>query len=295
MSSDSTSNMDPHIQQFLSYLGAEKGLSFNTLEAYQSDILGFCRFIHPEPIATASEQSILSFLTSLHDQHYSSATLCRKVVVLKLFFRFLKREGISSIDVAQYLEAPKLWQLIPEVLSVEEMERLLSQPDSQSEMGARDKAILLITYASGLRVSEVCQLSLHDLDDGPVRVRGKGGKDRVVPIAKAAVDAVDHYLLFFRKQAKDNDPLFVTSTGKPIDRQTIWARVKFYAKRAQIVKPISPHTLRHSFATHLLENGADLRVIQELLGHANVKTTDRYTQLSQTHLREAFKAFHPRP
>ena len=153
-------------------------------------------------------------------------------------------------------------------------------------------------YASGLRVSEVCGLNLHDVDDTVVKVTGKGGKERIVPIAVQAVAAIDHYLVTFRQHCDGNEkepPLFVSENGKRIDRTTVWKRVKFYAKLAKITKEISPHTLRHSFATHLLENGADLRVIQEMLGHSNIATTDRYTHISQRHLTDAFEAFHPRP
>ncbi len=149
-------------------------------------------------------------------------------------------------------------------------------------------------YASGLRVSEVCGLNLHDVDDTVVRVKGKGGKERIVPIAASAVAAIDHYLVTFRPDNKDT-PLFLSEKGKRIERTLVWKRVKHYAKLAGISKVISPHTLRHSFATHLLENGADLRIIQEMLGHSNIATTDRYTHISQRHLTEAFENFHPRP
>ena len=150
-------------------------------------------------------------------------------------------------------------------------------------------------YASGLRVSEICGLNIQDLDDASVRVKGKGGKERVVPIAQAAVKAVDHYLINFRRANQEEPALFVTSKGRRIDRVEVFRRVKRYAQIAGITRSISPHTLRHSFATHLLENGADLRVIQEMLGHASIATTDRYTHISQTPLQDAFQAFHPRP
>ena len=162
-------------------------------------------------------------------------------------------------------------------------------------IGSRDRALLEVLYASGLRVSEVCGLDITDVDDDFLRVKGKGGKERVVPIARSAVAHIDHYLLHFRaSHGKKNEALFVSKKGKRLDRTLVWHRVKFYAQKAGIVKSISPHTLRHSFATHLLENGADLRVIQEMLGHASVATTERYTHISQKHLTEAFKAFHPR-
>jgi integrase/recombinase XerD len=186
-----------------------------------------------------------------------------------------------------------MWQLIPEVLTVEEVTRFLGAPDRETAVGARDFAIFQVMYASGLRVSELCGLNIGDISDDQVRVRGKGNKERVVPIAASAVAAVDHYLVHSRKEG--DGALFLSNRGQRIDRVAVWERVKFYAKKAVISKEISPHTLRHSFATHLLENGADLRVIQELLGHANIATTDRYTHVSRKHLHAAFEKFHPKP
>jgi integrase/recombinase XerD len=179
------------------------------------------------------------------------------------------------------------------VLTIEEVSRFLQAPDIETPMGARDQAIFLVMYASGLRASELCGLNTSDVSDDQVRVRGKGNKERVIPIAASAVAAVDHYLAKFRTEG--DGPLFLSSQGRRMDRVALWERVKFYAKKAGISKPISPHTLRHSFATHLLENGADLRVIQEMLGHANIATTDRYTHVSRKHLHEAFEKFHPKP
>jgi integrase/recombinase XerD len=170
---------------------------------------------------------------------------------------------------------------------------LLAQPDPETALGARDKAILEVLYASGLRVSELCGLNIQDVGEEAVRVKGKGSKERIVPIAPSALQSVDHYLGKFRED--EEKALFIGPHGKRIDRTVVWARVKFYAKKAAISKEISPHTLRHSFATHLLENGADLRVIQEMLGHSSISTTDRYTHISRKHLHEAFEKFHPRP
>lgn len=200
-------------------------------------------------------------------------------------------------NVTLYLESPKIWQLIPEVLSVEEMERLLAQPDPETNVGSRDRAILEMLYGSGLRVSEVCGLKIHDVDDKFVKVFGKGSKERVVPVGAKAIEAVDHYLARFRDQTDSSrqQALFVNQRGKPIDRIFVWKMIKRYANEAGIVKNISPHTLRHSFATHLLDNGADLRVIQEMLGHASISSTDRYTHISKSRLHEAFGKFHSRP
>jgi len=285
------------LSDFLSYLGSEKGLSSNTLSAYRRDNASLIQFLKEKGIERAilvTEEHIIAYLTDAKEKRYADSSLCRMVIAIKVFFRFLIREGVIEIDPLALLDAPKLWQLIPEVLSLAEVNALLAAPDLEADAGVRDRAILAVMYASGLRVSEVCGLNIHSIDDSMLRVKGKGGKERVVPVAKVAVDAVDAYLVQVRKEGK-GDALFVTEKGKRIDRNFVWKRVKLYARKAGIVKNISPHTLRHSFATHLLENGADLRVIQEMLGHASIATTDRYTHLSQRHLTEAFAAFHPRP
>lgn len=288
------------VDAFLSYIGAEKGLSPHTVAGYGSDLQAFCTFIRQEygcPFPSVTHDHIIAFLSELKEKGYASATLHRYVVSLKVFFRFLCREGSIQSDPTAFLEGPRLWQLVPEVLSIQEVEHLLQAPDLTTKIGARDKAVFQVMYASGLRVSEVCMLNLHDINEGVVRVMGKGGKERLVPIAPAAVEAVDHYLLHFRQEVtvRDNPPLFTSARGKRLSRTVVFRRLKFYAKIQGITKSISPHTLRHSFATHLLENGADLRIIQELLGHASVATTDRYTHLSQKHLDAAFAAHHPRP
>lgn len=278
------------IEGFLSYLGSEKGLSKNTLEAYGRDIRFLTQFLQGK---AATEEEILGFLRTLKDKGFASSSICRTLVAVKVFFRFLKKEELIAKDPTIHLDSPKLWQLIPEVLTINEVARLLAQPNPESRIGARDKAMLEVLYASGLRVSELCGLNMQDVGEEAVRVRGKGSKERVVPIAQTALKTVDHYLGKFREDKEE--ALFLGSQGKRIERTAVWARVKFYAKKAGILKEISPHTLRHSFATHLLENGADLRVIQEMLGHANVGTTDRYTHISHKHLHEAFEKFHPRP
>lgn len=289
--------MDGVISDFISYLSSERGLARNTLAAYGRDLKGFARFLESRRIgdfALVTEGEIVLFLAHLKSRRYASSSLCRALVAVKVFFRFLKRERLIKEDAAVNLDTPKLWQLIPEVLTMAEVEGLLAAPDVTTAQGARDRAILEVIYASGLRVSEVCGLNINDVDDGFVRVKGKGGKERLVPIAAPAIKSIDRYLTEFRKK-EDADPLFLSSKGNRIDRIYVWERIKIYATKAGITKNISPHTLRHSFATHLLENGADLRVIQEMLGHSNIATTDRYTHISTQHLTDAFEAFHPRP
>ena len=291
--------MQRTLEDFISYLGSERGLASNTLIAYQRDLQLFWKILQKRDIAELSEieeKDLLFFLNELKTKEYASSSVYRFMMTLKVFFRFLKREKIIPQETAFYLDTPKLWQLVPEILTISEMEKLLSLPATDQFLGARDKAIFEVLYASGLRVSELCSLNIRDVDDDFVHVKGKGGKERIVPIARKAIDAIDHYLHNFRHTVDEQDQaLFISKTGNRIDRMTVWNRVKFYAKKGGIVKEISPHTFRHSFATHLLENGADLRIIQELLGHSSIATTDRYTQISQKHLTASFEAFHPRP
>jgi integrase/recombinase XerD len=214
-----------------------------------------------------------------------------------MYFRFLRKEGLLDYDPTLHLQPPKLWQKIPDVLTEEEVERLLQAPNLETLIGLRDKAFLEVLYGSGLRVSEVCTLNLYDIKEQSIRVVGKGSKERVIPIAKVAVKAVDEYILKDHRghiKDKQGEPLFLTVSRKRIDRVTIWARVKYYAKIIGLTKTISPHSLRHSFATHLLNHGADLRVIQELLGHADIATTDRYTHISKERLLKSFHDHHPR-
>lgn len=287
------------IDDFLIYIASEKGLSQNTIEAYSRDIqslIHFAKTCHVLSFEEITERTLIDFLSLLKSKNYATATICRTLIACKVFFKFLKREGVVKEDVTFHLNTPKLWQLIPEVLTQTELESLLNACDIQTPDGARDLAILELLYASGIRVSEACALSLYDVDDEFVKVMGKGRKERVVPLGKKALAAIDHYLIHFRDETHESrhEKLFVTSSGKPLDRIMIWKIVKKYAQKAGINKNISPHTLRHSFATHLLDNGADLRIIQECLGHASIGTTERYTHISRTKLHESFDAFHPR-
>ncbi|NGX53653.1 MAG: Tyrosine recombinase XerD [Chlamydiae bacterium] len=288
--------MDDSVSDFIAYLRSEKGLSANTVDAYQRDVNTFGDFLKKKgrtDFLGATQEEIVAHLSRLKKQDYASASISRALIAIKVFFRFLKREGLVEKDISHTLETPKIWQLIPEILSTQEIDRLLAAPDPETFLGARDRALLEVLYASGLRVSELCGLTIYDVDDTYVRVLGKGNKERLVPIGKKAIGAIDHYLLHFRDQFS-GDRLFVTRHGKPIHRVSVWKRVKEYAKIAGITKSISPHTLRHSFATHLLDQGADLRVIQEMLGHSNISTTDRYIHVSQRKLKEAFSKYHPR-
>jgi integrase/recombinase XerD len=285
------------LEDFIDYIRIEKGLSPNTVEAYRRDLSSFLHFLNGENSFRAEdfkEERILSFLSEKKNKGYADSSLCRLLVSLKVFFRFLKKEGILEKDVGKYFEMPKVWQLIPEVLTFSEVERLLGSPDPSNWLGARDKAILELLYATGIRVSELCNLKICDVDDCFVKVLGKGKKERVVPVGGPSLEAIDHYLIHFRKEA-GSDFLFLSRNQNPLDRISVYQRVRYYAKKSGIEKNISPHTLRHSFATHLLENGADLRLIQEMLGHEEIATTDRYTHISSYQMRQAFELFHPRP
>lgn len=291
--------MEREVDDFCLYIASEKGLAQNTIEAYRHDTLVFVQFLRDRGVPSfekVDQSEIVEFLGLMRAKNYASATICRALITIKVLFRFLKREGLVSTNIALYLETPKLWQLIPEVLDFEEVERLLMAPKQDTFVGARDRAILEVLYGSGLRVSELCRLQIYDVDDTFVRVMGKGSKERLVPIGKKAIEAIDHFLGHFRCEY-DSDKMkeiFLTRSGRPIDRITVWKMVKERAKQAGIIKNISPHTLRHSFATHLLDNGADLRVIQEMMGHASINSTDRYMHISRSHLQEAFDACTPK-
>ncbi len=287
-----------HISGFLAYISSEKALSKNTIDAYIKDINFFTDFLKDKGLVSflaVKEMDIMEYLAVLKNKQYASSTICRIFVAIKVFFRFLKKENEIKKDISRYFDIPKIWQLVPNVLTYKEVEKLLNVPDDTSFIGARDKAVLELIYATGIRVSEACSIKINDVTDDFIKVTGKGKKDRIVPIGKKAIQAIDHYLLNFRKDITFNDYLFISKNEKKIDRVTIFNRIKHYAKLADINKTISPHTLRHSFATHLLENGADLRLIQDMLGHEDISTTDRYTHISKGHLNKAFKHFHPRP
>lgn len=288
--------MNEWLKDFISYIASEKGLSQNTVLAYETDLKKFVAFLTSNSISSFKEvngESIYLYLSNLHKLKFASSSIARNLVTIKVFFRFLKRENLIETNFAKYFELPKLWQLIPDVLAPYEIENLLQQPDINSFEGARDRAIFELLYSSGLRVSEICNIEICDVDDQFVRVLGKGNKERVIPVGRQAIAAIDHYSELRGETSEQK--LFITNKQKPITRFAIWHRIKFYAAKAGISKKVSPHTLRHCFATHLLDNGAELRVIQEMLGHASINSTERYLHVSSAHLHQAFEQFHPRP
>jgi integrase/recombinase XerD len=286
-------SFDSSVKNFLIYISSEKALSKNTILAYERDLRFFVEFLKDRrsDFQSVDGDDIVNYLGFLKTKNYASSSIYRAFVALKVFFRFLKREGFAAVDIGLF-EIPKVWQLVPVVLTYPEVEELLKQPDIKTYIGARDRAILELLYATGIRVSELTNLLIKDVGDDFVKVKGKGKKERIVPVGKKALEAIDYYLVNFRK---DGEFLFLSQRGKKINRIDVYLRIKIYAKMAKIEKNVSPHTLRHCFATHLLENGADIRLIQEMLGHEDISTTDRYTHLSQNHLKNAFKNFHPRP
>ncbi len=287
-------NGEIELQDFLEYLASEKCLAENTRIAYAADLRQFLLFLQEKSVLLKDvDESILQEYLFSH-RSYAESSRARFLISVKVFFKFLKREKVLKDNPAAVLTSPGKWQLIPEVLSEEEVLRLLNAPDSSSREGARDKAILELLYSSGLRVSELCSLKLNAVDETTVRVLGKGGKERIVPLGQPALAAIDHYL--GKGRGEDGmDQLFVNSRGKPIDRVFVWKLVKYYSQKVGIRKNVTPHTLRHTFATHLLDHGADLRVIQEMLGHSSISSTDRYTHVSRSRLIDAFHSFHPKP
>ena len=295
--------MNELIEEFLGYLSVERGLAKNTLVSYKRDLQGFFDYLKSRRVASmdrVSRQMIGSFMLAEKDRGLSANSVSRELACLKTFFKFLVRERKIKEDVTSVIESPKLWKRLPSTLDLDEVEKILKMPNVREIMGARDKATLELMYATGMRVSELINLKMDDVNMnlGFVKCFGKGGKERIVPFGKKAKESIDRYLdkarpSFLNK--KVSNALFLTRLGKPMSRQTFWKTIKKYAKEARIKKDISPHSLRHSFATHILERGADLRIVQELLGHADISTTQIYTHVSKDRLKSIHKKFHPRP
>ena len=287
--------MYSEVEDFYLYIASEKGLAKNTQEAYKRDVEHFLKelgYSAKDSWKSVQESDLLKFLGYLKDNEYASSSILRALMALKVLFRFLKREGYIEKNITLYLSSPRIWQIVPQVLSLIDVEKLLNEPNIKLKLEARDKAIFEVLYSSGLRATEVCTLKIRDVGDDFIKVMGKGSKERLVPIGKKAIEAIDYYLSHYRNDKEPN--LFLTQNKRPIDRILIYKRLKFYSQRAGITQKFSPHSLRHSFATHLLDNGADLRVIQEMLGHASISTTDRYTHVRQSRLKNSFDQFHPR-
>jgi integrase/recombinase XerD len=293
---------DRWIDHYLSFLTVEKGLSPNTLESYSRDLQDFMAYLAEQGLpglADIQATAILGYLIHLRHRGLTPTSRARHLVTLRGFFRFLHQEKILPHDPAALIELPKAGRHLPGVLSGREIRALLAAPPLDRPVGLRDAAMLELLYAAGLRVSELIRLKVLDLnfDAGFVRVFGKGGKERVVPIGRPALSVLNRYLdqarpLLLKGEASTF--LFVARRGRPLSRQGFWKLLKKYAVQAGIRHPVSPHTLRHSFASHLLEGGADLRVVQMMLGHADIATTQIYTHVSMERLQSIHQKYHPR-
>lgn len=290
------------LESFLAWLELERGLSKNTLQAYTRDLLQCVEFLAGEGVAdwqTVEPAQLSAWTASLSRADFARSSQARKLSALRMFAKHLVRENLRKDDITELLGAPKLSRKLPDVLTREEVDRLLNAPSAVTPHGLRDRAILELFYSSGLRVSELCGILLQSihLDDGYVRVFGKGSKERVAPIGSAAVKAVQDYITGGRPhfiKPRTGSELFLSQQGRAISRKMVWVLIKEHARRAGIKKPIKPHLLRHSFATHLLEGGADLRAIQEMLGHADISTTQIYTSVQSQRLADEHALYHPR-
>jgi len=296
------------IGNFLNYLTVEKGFSENTIAAYRNDLHQLAGFIEEEatkrgsipPWASFDRQSMLSYLLDLRQRNYAATTIARKVAAVRSFFKFMVAEGLIKANPIQDVRSPKIGRSLPKPISFSQVRLLIEQPGKLSTPEAkRDGAMLELLYASGMRVSELVSLNLGDVDleNGYVRCLGKGNKERVIPIYEQAVLAVKEYIEETRPQLVHNDDekaLFLNPRGERLTRQGFWQKLKGYAKSANLKSEVTPHTLRHSFATHMLSGGADLRSVQELLGHANISTTQVYTHLTTEHIRRTYEQSHPR-
>ena len=295
--------MKEQIIDYLHYLTIERGLSQNTRKSYERDLEQYLTFLteqHIKDWEAVDRVLILSFLQQLQQSGKSSATIIRMVSSLRRFHQFLRQERFTDHDPMQHIDSPKKQQKLPDTLSLSEVERLIETPDTKEVLGIRDRAILEVMYATGLRVSELIGLQLKDLhlSMGLLQTTGKGDKERIVPLGDLAIQWIETYLEearpFLTRKHPEESHLFVNNHGKQLSRQGIWKNLKALVRKAGITKNVTPHTLRHSFATHLLENGADLRTVQELLGHADISTTQIYTHITKKRMTEVYKQHFPR-
>jgi integrase/recombinase XerD len=289
------------IRSFLNYIRVEKGLARNTLLAYGQDLGKFAAFAaaRGKSLQDIDRDDIVEFLTSLYRRRLDSRSVARHLVTLRVFFRFAQGEGLIPNDPTEHLQSPRIRMRLPSFLSVEEVDRLLAQPDLTRPGGLRDKAMLELLYSTGMRVSEMLDLTLDDIryEMGYLRCMGKGSRERLVPVGRPALRAIERYLRHGRAKLlnkKTSPYLFVNHLGKRMSRTGFWKILESYGRQAELRIRLSPHKLRHSFATHLLERGADLRSVQLMLGHADIATTQIYTHVVQDRLKQIYKAHHPR-
>lgn len=295
--------MKENLEEYIRYLRIERGLSENTIESYSRDLKQYTEYLKQQEVedwAKVDRYTILSFLQQLKEWKKSSATIIRMVSTLRRFHQYLKQEQLSPVDPMLHIDTPKKAQHLPKVLSMPEVETLIETPNVDEVLGLRDRAILEVMYATGLRVTELTELKMDDLHlaIGLIQTLGKGDKERIIPIGDAAIKWIETYLQHSRNKLEKPDKrspyLFLNHHGRKLTRQGIWKNLKALVIKAGIEKEVTPHTLRHSFATHLLENGADLRVVQELLGHSDISTTQIYTHITKQRMAKVYKQYHPR-
>lgn len=291
------------VQEYLAILKVERNLSDNSISSYENDLRKFIEFIESKKINDLDKidyKNVVQFFDEQKKFNLTSSTVSRYTSSLKGFFSFLSEQKYIKKNPTVNLSSSKLSRKLPSVLSFEEVEAILEQPDTNSRLGLRDRALLELLYSSGLRVSELLNIKLSDLffDDEVIRVLGKGSKQRIVPVGSSAIKWVSKYLKTIRpllmKKLKSENLVFLNSRGSKLSRMAIWKIVKKYCEQAKITKEVHPHTFRHSFATHLLEGGADLRAVQEMLGHSDISTTQIYTHIDREYVKQIHKDFHPR-
>lgn len=294
--------MNALVDQFLDYVSFERGLSANTRSSYEADLRRLIVYLEAQGVSSlnsVTRRHLLDFMMAEKDRGIGVNTIARRLVAIKVFFAFLVREGLLAKNVTEAMDSPRLWKVLPGVLSVRDVDRLLQAPCGDDPVSLRDKAVLELMYGTGMRVSELADLEMDwvNLEEGYLRCTGKGNKVRVVPFGGKASDAMRAYLKDARSamlRQKVSSHVFVTYRGAKFSRKGLWKMIKAYAGRAGVDSNVHPHTLRHSFASHLLANGAPLRVIQEMLGHADIATTQIYTHVDQGRLRTVHSKFHPR-
>jgi len=290
------------IEAFLRYLVADAGLAENTVVAYRRDLRDFTNFLRgagQDSVRTATRQQVIDYLGHLRKLGLKRGTVARKLTAIRQIYKFLLREDLTDTDPTANVDGPRLSKRLPEVLSEEQCMRLLQVPDVGTPKGLRDAAMITLLYATGLRVSELVNLDIHALnvEEQLVRVKGKGGKERLVPVAPAALELVSRYMTTARAEFDkhgNTSAIFLTRLGRPFTRAGFWKMLKQHAAAGGLPKTLSPHTLRHSFATHLLHGGADLRAIQEMLGHSSLSVTETYTHVSDLHKKKVYDDSHPR-
>ncbi|WP_026309375.1 site-specific tyrosine recombinase XerD [Kangiella aquimarina] len=289
------------IEQFCDQIWMEQGLSDATLSSYRSDLKLFNQWLQKQgkTLTNSGASDIQQYLAERYSKQYSSRSTARFLSSARKFYRYLLQSNHIKVDPTQQIESPKIQPPVPKSLSEDEVDSLLSQPDLDTALGLRDKAMLELLYSSGLRITELISVEMNQIgfQQGVMRVIGKGNKERIVPIGEEALQAIAHYIRYGRAELskeKVTDWLFLSTRGQRMTRQTFWHRIKFYAKTAGIRKHLSPHTLRHAFATHLLNHGADLRTLQMLLGHSDLSTTQIYTYVAKERLKQLHSQHHPR-